>query len=581
MFFPTNQLELKKTGWKQLDIIIISGDAYVDHPSFGTAIIAHFLYANGFKVGIIDQPDLRDSKSLTVLGKPKLFFGITAGNMDSMINRYTAQKKIRSYDNYSPNGKTSLRPDRATIVYAQEIKKLFHDAPIILGGIEASMRRIPHYDYWQDKVRNSIIFDARADIIVYGMGETQILQIAQRLQSGEKIDEINNVQGTVSVIKTPHKDGFFFKEYNKGFTQKDFYDMNIQFENNYRSKTLYQKFSGRYLRHNIPAVPLSEKEMDFIYNMPFERDVHPKYKGKTIKAFEQIQTSVTSHRGCFGGCNFCAIGYHQGKTIQSRSINSIKKELIKITEKPYFRGTISDVGGPTANMYKMVCKLGISRTCTRKSCIYPSICTHLEYSHKPNIKLLKETDKIPKIKHLFVASGVRFDLAVHDEKYIKMLSEKYTGGLLKLAPEHKSNKVLKYMAKPSFEIYEKFSDKFFYHSKNAGKRQAIVPYIIAGHPGATLQDTLELAIYLKKNKIELKQVQEFTPTPMSASTLMYYTGLDLNGKKINVPKGREIRLQKALIQWFIPSNKKLIIEALKKLNKTKLLAFFFDNNKRK
>ena len=581
MFFPTTQFELEKIGWKQLDVIIVSGDAYVDHPSFGAAIIARFLFANGFKVGIIDQPNLKNPKSLMQLGKPKLFFGITSGNMDSMINRYTAQKKIRSYDNYSPNGDTSLRPDRATIIYSQMIKRLFHDVPIVLGGIEASMRRIPHYDYWQDKVRNSIIFDARADVIVYGMGESQTLEIANRLRNGESIEEINDIQGTVTTVKEPSPSGFLFKEYNKKFSKEDFYNMNLNFESNYRSKTIYQKFSAKYLKHNIPALPLSQKEMDFIYNMPFERDVHPKYKGKTIKAFEQIRTSVTSHRGCFGGCNFCAIGYHQGKTIQSRSVNSIKKELEKITTKSYFKGTISDVGGPTANMYEMTCKLGISTTCTRKSCIYPTICSHLEYSHKPNIHLLKETDKIPKIKHLFIASGVRFDLAIHDEKYMKMLSEKYTGGLLKLAPEHKSDKVLRYMAKPTFDLYEKFSDKFFYYSKNAGKKQAIVPYIIAGHPGATLNDTLELAIYLKKNNIRLEQVQEFTPTPMSASTLMYYNGKDLKNNKINVPKGRETRLQKALIQWFIPTNKKLIIEALKKMHKARLISFFFDKINKK
>ncbi len=580
MFFPTTQKELKEIGWEQLDVIIISGDAYVDHPSFGTAVIANYLYAHGFKVGIIDQPDWHNDIDFMQLGKPRLFFGITSGNMDSMINRYTAQKKIRSYDNYSPNGDITKRPDRAVIVYSQIIRKLFHKIPIILGGIEASMRRIPHYDFWQDKLRNSILFDSRADILVYGMGEKQILEIAQNLDKQNDINSLKDIRGTVVSVKDADEDGFFLAEFSKNFSKKDFWRMNMDFEENYRTKTLYQKFNKRYLKHNPPSHSLSQKEMDFIYDLPYEREPHPKYKGKTIKAFEQIRTSVTSHRGCFGGCNFCAIGYHQGKTIQSRSVDSLKKEITKITEKSYFHGTISDVGGPTANMYKMVCKLGISDTCKRKSCIYPSICPHLETSHNPNIKLLKELERIPKVKHLFIASGIRFDLALLDKKYTKLIAEKHTGGLLKLAPEHKSKKVLKYMFKPDFKMYEEFTEKFLKYSKEFGKKQAIVPYIIVGHPGATLRDTLELAKYLKKKNIKLKQIQEFTPTPMSASTLMYYTGLDTKGKKLNVPKGREIRLQKALIQWFMPKNKKLVIEALKKLKRLNDLEYFYPKLKK-
>ncbi len=580
MFFPTNKEELKKIGWQQLDIIIITGDAYIDHPGFGAAIIANYLYVHGFKVGIIDQPDWKSDKDFLKLGSPKLFFGVTSGNMDSMINRYTAQKKIRSYDNYSPNGDITKRPDRAVIVYSQMIRKLFGKIPIVLGGIEASMRRIPHYDYWQDKIRNSILFDSRADFLVYGMGEKQTLQIARSLQEGKNPQEITEIRGTVVSVSKPGKSGFHLKEFDKKMFKEDFWKMNIDFEKNYRSKVIYQRFNLQYLKHNPPAHPLNEREMDFIYDLPFERTVHPKYKGKEIKAFEQIKTSVTSHRGCFGGCNFCAIGYHQGKTIQSRSINSIRWEIDKITKKKYFHGTISDVGGPTANMYKMICKLNISETCTRKSCIYPSICKHLETSHKPNITLLKELYKNHKIKHLFVASGIRFDLALLDDNYTKLLAEKHTGGLLKLAPEHKSKNVLKYMFKPDFRLYEQFTEKFLRFGKEAGKKQAIVPYIIVGHPGSTLKDTLELAKYLKRKNIKLRQIQEFTPTPMSASTMMYYTGYDLNKNKINVPKGREIHLQKALIQWFIPQNRKLVIEALKKIGRISELDFFYGKNKR-
>ncbi|MCD4818627.1 MAG: YgiQ family radical SAM protein [Candidatus Cloacimonetes bacterium] len=576
-FLPINKKDLQKRKIQQLDIIIITGDAYVDHPSFGPVIIARFLESHGYTVGIISQPDINNDNDFVELGRPKLFFGISSGNMDSMINHYTAQKKIRSQDAYSPDGKIGLRPDRAVIKYSQIVKRLFKGVPIILGGTEASLRRIPHYDFWSDKIRNSILFDSQADILVYGMGEKQILQIAQLLET-KNLSEITEIKGTVVKIRYISQNDriIFLPEYDKLFNKKKFWQMSQEFENFYRTKTIMQKFSGFYLKHNPPAMPLEQKELDNLYSLPYSRKPHPKYKKSTIKAFEQIKLSITSHRGCFGGCNFCSIGYHQGKTIQSRSIKSIISEIETIKRKDYFHGSISDIGGPSSNMYQMTCKIGISRTCKRNSCIYPKICENLDHSHSYLKKLLRTIKKDDELKNIFVASGIRFDLALKDEDYIKLISKNFTGGLLKLAPEHKSERVLKYMYKPKFDQYLEFYNKFRNFSKQVNKSQAIVPYIIVGHPGATLQDTIELAIYLKKSNVRLKQIQEFTPTPMTKSTMMYFTGLDDQGNKIHISKGRELKLQKALIQWFIPENRKFIIEALVKAKRKNLMRFFLN-----
>jgi uncharacterized radical SAM protein YgiQ len=574
-FLPTSKKDMTQLSWNQLDVIIITGDAYVDHPAFGPILIARFLEAKGFKVGIISQPDCKTNSDFLKLGRPRLFFGISAGNMDSMVNLYTAQKKLRSEDAYSPGGKTDLRPNRATIVYTQKVQTLFKDIPVVLGGIEASLRRIPHYDFWSNKLRNSILFDSKADILVYGMGEKPVLEIAERLATGEQIDKLDNIRGTV-VISKNNSTGVRLPEFSNSFSRKDFIKQHKIFENHYREKVLSQKFGNRFLIHNPPSHPLSQGEMDEIYNLPFTRESHPMYKGKKIPAFLQIQNSVTSHRGCFGGCSFCAIGLHQGKTIQSRSRNSILKELKEITRKEYFKGTISDIGGPTANMYNMHCKINISETCQRNSCLFPSFCSQLDIFHKEQKKLLSSAKKLQGIKHVFVSSGIRFDLALYDKEYIQQLAKHHVSGLLKLAPEHKSEKVLKLMCKPSFNLYEKFRQYFDTYCKKIGKEQYIVPYLVAGHPGATLQDTIELAIYLRKNNIKLKQIQEFTPTPMTASTYMYYTGTDLKGNKINIPKGREMRLMKALLQWFEPENRKLVIEALRKTHRSELIGFFLD-----
>jgi len=578
-FLPTSQEELKRRGWKQLDIIIISGDAYVDHPSFGPAIIARSLEAAGYKVGIISQPNWKTDEDFKALGRPRLFFGISSGNMDSMINHYTAMRKIRSEDAYSPDGKSGLRPNRATIVYTQKVRTIFKDVPVIIGGVEASLRRIPHYDYWSDKLRNSILFDSRADIIVYGMGERTIIRIADELNNGENIGELKNIPGTV-VIGKNIQDTIELPEYSSGMNKHDFVKMNKVFWHHSREKILVQKFSKSYLIHNPPAKPLTSKELDDLYDLDFTRKPHPKYKGHTIPAFTQIKDSITIHRGCFGGCNFCAIGLHQGKTIRSRSISSVINEVNTITKSKNFRGTISDIGGPSANMYGMSCKLGISEKCKRVSCLSPDICIHLDTSHEQQKKLLAEVRKQKKVKNAFVSSGIRFDLALKDIDYIKTVAKYHTSGLLKLAPEHISPQVLKYMNKPSIKLYERFHDIYKEFSHDEGKKQYIVPYIIVGHPGSNLNETIKLAIYLKKHGIKLKQVQQFTPTPMSQSTMMYYTGVDLDGNSVNVPKGREVRLQKALVQWFFPSNKKLVIEALKKAGRKDLIDFFLDNEKR-
>lgn len=600
--------EMKTLGWNQLDFILITGDAYVDHPSFGTAIIARVLEKAGFRVGIIAQPDWKSDKDWLELGVPRLGFGISAGNLDSMVNHYTAQRKIRHNDAYSPNDEAGLRPDRATIIYCNKVRQLFKNIPIIIGGIEASMRRIAHYDFWQDKVRNPILADAKADILVYGMGEKPILEIAERLNSGIDIRDIKDIKGTVVfdssaflqkapqiVVPTQAEQGHpelvegrssdtasLVQHFDSAQCDKTEFDVTILpdaescsdkqtflkmsqlFHHNFYEKVIYQKVAGRYIKHNIPSEPMDEKELDAIYSLPFMRLPHPEYEGKTIPAFIQIKDSITAHRGCMGGCNFCTIGYHQGKAIQSRSEKSIVKELETLSRTKTFHGTVSDIGGPTANMYGMKCKLGYPASCKRNSCLYPEICKQLDTSHKRVIDLLNKALNIKGINHVFVSSGIRFDLALKDDNYIRHIAAHHTGGLLKLAPEHTEPDVLKAMGKPGIKLYLDFCELFFNESKKAGKKNSVVPYIIVGHPGSTMSDAIKLSNWLKERNIRLEQVQEFTPTPMTISTCMYYTGLDFNtGETINVPKGRDMRLQKALVMWYEPENKALIKEALR------------------
>lgn len=542
-FLPVNQSDLKERDWDYLDIILISGDAYIDHPSFAAAIIGRTLEAAGFRVGIIPQPDWRNDSSFTVLGKPRLFFGITAGNMDSMVNHYTAQRKLRNDDAYSPDGISGKRPDRAIIIYTNIIKRLFKGVPIVIGGIESSLRRIAHYDFWQDKVRNSILADSKADILIYGMGERPVTELAILLQKGIPVSSIQNLPSTVVFSSTfPAKEDIILPEAEKCSAKETFYQMTRQFEDNYRTKTIFQKTAGRWLKHNPPAKPLTTKEMDSIYALSFKYQPHPVYAGHKIPAYEQIKDSITSHRGCYGGCNFCAIACHQGRNIQSRSETSLLKEAQKHT------GTITDVGGPTANMYASFCRLDFPETCKRSSCLVPDICPNLQINHSVQLEILAKIGNLPRIKHLFIASGIRYDMAVNDDNYIEALATKYTGGRLKLAPEHSVSSVLRLMNKPQIEVFEKFCKKFYFYTNKAGLKSKIIPYLIIGHPGTTMEDAFELRNWLRKNKLKVEQVQEFTPTPMTISTCMYYTGLDYEtGKPIHIPKPSEIRRQKELI----------------------------------
>lgn len=576
-FLPTNLKEAKDLGWDSLDVIIVSGDAYIDHPSFAAAIIGKYLLSLGYKVGIIDQPDWNKEEDFKKLGRPNLFFGVTAGNMDSMVNHYTAQKKIRTDDAYSPDGKAGLRPNRATMIYVQKIKTCFKNIPVIIGGIEASLRRIPHYDFWSETLKNSLLVDTKADLLVYGSGEKQIKEIAYRISN--QLDLIG-IPGTLTFSKEINNDMIELPAFEALKSKKDYFDFMHLFYKYYLTKTLYIPVNNRFVIHHPPSSPLTTKEMDEIYNIPFMREPHPKYKKTTIPAFEQIKESITAHRGCFGGCSFCAIGLHQGKTIQSRSEQSILSEIDIIKKKKYFKGFITDIGGPSANMYGMSCKKNISAICPRFSCLQPNFCEFLDYSHLAYIKLLKKALNVPLVRNVYISSGVRFDLALFDTEFSKLLITKLTSGHLKLAPEHYDDFVLNQMNKPHHSIYEQYCALFNKITKDSSKNQYILPYLIVGHPGSDLNAALNLAIYLKKNNIRVKQIQEFTPTPMTISTLTYYTEMDYQtGNNIHVPKGREIRLQKALAQWFLPENKKYVYEALKLLSRLDLLDFFFENQR--
>lgn len=534
---------MQSRAWDMLDIIIVSGDAYVDHPSFAAAIIARSLDAAGFKVGIIPQPDWRKDEDFLALGQPRLFFGVTAGNMDSMVNHYTAQRKLRHDDAYSPDGVAGLRPDRASLIYTNVLKRLFKGVPVVLGGIEASLRRISHYDFWQDKVRNSILSDSKADMIIYGMGEKPVIDLAKRLSAGEVISEIQDLPSSVVFASIPpEENSVILPEAEACNDKQTFYAMTRLFNEYSGSKVLYQKTAKRWIKHNPPYKPLGTQELDSLYDLPFENQPHPIYNGKTIPAFEQIKSSITSHRGCYGGCNFCAIACHQGRAVQSRSEASLIKEAAKQ------KGTISDVGGPTANMFGSSCKLGFPSSCKRRSCLFPSICPNLSYDHSRQVKLLDKMSQLPGIKHVYIASGIRHDLALKDESYIKAITTKYTGGRLKLAPEHSVPKVLKLMGKPDIGLYEDFCAKFYKYTGEAGLKRQVIPYLIIGHPGTTLEDAIQLRNWLKKNRIKVEQVQEFTPTPMSISTCMYYTGLDFDsGNPIHIPSPGEVRRQKEMI----------------------------------
>ncbi len=542
-FLPISRTDLQSRGWDCLDIILISGDAYVDHPSFAAALIARSLEAAGYRVGIISQPAWRNEQEFLVLGVHKLFFGGSAGNMDSLVNHYTAQRRLRHDDAYSPDGKAGLRPDRASLIYTNVLKRLFKGVPVVLGGVETSLRRIAHYDYWQDKIRNSILSDSKADILIYGMGEKPVLELSQRLSNGETIKNIQNLPSSVVFSSSePGPDSIILPEAESCTDKRTFLHLTRMFNEHHDSEILYQKTANRWLKHNPPCAELSSDEMDALYELPFENKPHPMYNGKVIPAFEQIKASITSHRGCYGGCSFCSIACHQGRKVQSRSERSILKEAGKL------KGTISDIGGPTANMYASRCKLDYPKSCKRQSCLFPAICPNLIFQHQKQLSMLDKVSHLPQIKHVYIASGIRHDMALHDDIYIRALATRYTGGRLKLAPEHSVPSVLRLMGKPDIGLYEEFCSKFHRFTAEAGIQRQVIPYLIIGHPGTTLEDALHLRNWLRKNRIKVEQVQEFTPTPMSISTCMYYTGLDYyTGESIHIPSPGEVRRQKELI----------------------------------
>ena len=565
-FLPTDRSEIKEP----LDIILVSGDAYVDHPSFGTALIGRYLESHGFSVGIIAQPDWKNDADFLKLGKPKLFFGISAGNLDSMVANYTADKKVRRTDMYSPDNKAGKRPDRATIVYTSKIRSLFPGVPVVLGGVEASLRRFAHYDYWDDKVRRSLIFDAKADYLVYGMAEKGILGLARKLKTQNS--KITSNPNTAIIVKdiSEYKDALMLPGYEEVAADKRKYAEACKlYYTEGRKKhprVIVQPCQGRYLVV-WPPENLDQKEFEALFELPFMRAE----RSGNVPAWDFVKFSTISHRGCFGGCSFCAISQHQGKYVVGRSLASIKKEIQeKIMGQAGFAGNILDVGGPTANMYGLTCSK--EEGCTLASCIYPNICKFLNVTQKPSLKLLKEIRQLPGIKKVFIGSGIRYDLALLDDEYIEEIVKHHVGGQLSIAPEHICEEVLLLMGKPRFKKFLEFKDKFEMFNKKHGKKQFLIPYFIASHPGSTLDHALTLALFLKKNRIRLEQVQNFTPAPMTPATCMYYTGIDpFTNRSVHVPKGEERSFQKALLQPHLAKNHRLIVKALKQLGKEKLL----------
>lgn len=590
-WLPTTKKEVELRGWDQLDVILFSGDAYIDHPSFGAAVIGRILENMGLKVAIVPQPNWRDDlRDFRKLGKPRLFFGVTAGAMDSMINHYTANKRLRSDDAYTPDNKSGMRPDRPSIIYTNILKDMFPDTPILLGGIEASLRRVTHYDYWDDTLRKGILADAKADLLVYGMGEQPLREIVNALENGNSFDELKDIKQTAyltecidetndDIILYSHKECL----QDKVKQAKNFKVVEEQ-SNMMNASRIIQKQDDRFIVINPPYPPMSEHEIDASFDLPYTRLPHPKYKGKTIPAFEMIKFSVNMHRGCFGGCAFCTISAHQGKFVASRSKQSILKEVKQITEMPDFKGYLSDLGGPSANMYRMQGKdLSVCHKCRRPSCIHPRICKNLNIDHSYLLDIYKAVDNLPKIKKSFVGSGVRYDMMLHraeDEKLNKISGEytlelikNHVSGRLKVAPEHTSDKVLEYMRKPSFQQFYSFKKIFDKVNTDYGMKQQLIPYFISSHPGCTESDMAELAVTTKPLGFNLEQIQDFTPSPMTLATEIYYTGYHpYTLEKIYTAKTKEQKLaQRQYFFWYDKNYKPQIIKSLRKLNREDLL----------
>ncbi|HXU80285.1 MAG TPA: YgiQ family radical SAM protein [Polyangia bacterium] len=635
---PASRAEMEALGWDACDVVLVTGDAYVDHPSFGAALVGRLLEAQGFRVGIIAQPDWRSAEPFAALGRPRVMFGVTAGNMDSMVNRYTADRRIRSDDAYSPDAAGDLRPDRAVIVYAQRCREAFRDVPLVIGGIEASLRRIAHFDYWSEKVRRSILLDAKADLLVYGNGERQIVELAHRLAAGEDPAGITDVRGTAfarpggpppegwseidsrdvdipgpvdprpspydaeprgvpaaaaplvplrlgkvkldrthTVVRMPGFEAVCGDEILYAHASRI---LHVE-SNPGNARALCQRHGDRDVWINPPALPLSTAEMDGVYELPYSRRPHPRYGAARIPAYEMIKTSVTIMRGCFGGCTFCSITEHEGRIIQNRSEGSVLRELERVRDRtPGFTGVISDLGGPTANMYRLACKSPeIEAACRRPSCVYPGICPNLNTDHSALISLYRAARKVPGVKKVLVASGVRYDLAATSPAYVEELATHHVGGYLKIAPEHTEEGPLSLMMKPGIGSFEKFRALFDKYSKRAGKKQYLIPYFIAAHPGTTDEDMLELARWLKKNGFRADQVQAFLPSPMATATAMYHTGKNplrklhrKDNPEVPVPRGLKVRrLHKAFLRYHDPANWPLLREALHRMGRADLI----------
>lgn len=580
-----NKKDMEERDWDELDFIIVSGDAYIDHPSFGTAIIARVLEDAGFKVGIIAQPDWRSTDDFQKLGRPRLGFLVTAGNMDSMVNHYTVNKRPRREDAYSPGGKSGKRPDRATIVYCNRIKEVYRDTPIIIGGIEASLRRFAYYDYWDNKVRRSILFDSRADLLVYGMGERQILEAAENLDSGLEIKYIRHIPGTCFIVDSL-EEVYGYKKLNsfqevarnkKKYAQA----FKIQYDEQdpVRGNILVQKHGNRYLVQNPPAKPLDRGLLDLVYSLPYQRDYHPLYeKDGGVPAIKEVKYSITSSRGCYGGCSFCSLSFHQGRAVVSRSKASILKEAEDIIDEPDFKGYIHDVGGPTANFRNPACDRQLHKgSCKNRQCLYPEPCVNLNIDHSEYLDVLRTLRGKEEIKKVFIRSGLRFDyiMADEDDQFFKELCQHHVSGLLKVAPEHVSRNVLNLMGKPDNAVFEKFRKKFYRINQEINKEQYLIPYLISGHPGSTLKSAIELAEYLRDIDHHPEQVQDFYPTPGTLSTTMYYTGYDPRTmEKVYVPKSlEEKKMQRALLQYNYSRNYKLVYKALKKAGREDLIGY--------
>jgi uncharacterized radical SAM protein YgiQ len=644
-FLPMTRQEMQALGWDQCDVIIVTGDAYVDHPSFGMAIIGRLLEAQGHRVGIIAQPDWRSTGAFRELGRPRLFFGVTAGNMDSMVNRYTSDKRIRSDDAYTPGGEGGRRPDRSVIVYAQRVREAYKDVPLIIGGIEASLRRIAHFDYWSEKVRRSLLLDAKADLLVYGNAERQIVEIARRLDAGETIEQLRDLRGT-SFVRGTHASDYIeidsrhldapgplnppidpyamepeqkrpaaataavtaeaagsvvrfvrrvknvdrdrsvirMPDYEQVAEDPVMYahaSRILHLEANpHNARALVQKHGNQDVWINPPPIPLATEDMDELYELPYQRRAHPAYGKAEIPAYKMIRFSISIQRGCFGGCSFCSITEHEGRIIQNRSEDSVLREIEVIRDTvPGFTGVISDLGGPTANMYRIACKSReIEAACRLPSCVFPKVCENLNTDHSPLISMYRKARALPGIKKVLIGSGVRYDLAIESPEYVKELAQHHVGGYLKIAPEHVREGPLDKMMKPGVGTYYRFKELFDKYSKEAGKEQYLIPYFIAAHPGTTDEDMLELAIWLKKNGFRADQVQAFLPSPMASATAMYHSGknplrrVTRDSEEVPIPKGlRQRRLHKAFLRYHDANNWPVLREALRRMGRANLI----------